>query len=70
MASYCCGSMRDQAELRCATHDDLATCPHSLIVVWPDGTYALRIHDGGGSAISIAFCPWCGSAPPSSQGPA
>jgi hypothetical protein len=60
--------MRHHAELRCATHDDLATCPDSLIVVRPDGTYGLRIHDGGSSAISIAFCPWCGSALPSSEG--
>ncbi|WP_443024360.1 DUF6980 family protein [Sphingomonas sp. Leaf30] len=24
----------------------------------------LRLHDGGSSAIEIAFCPWCGARLP------
>ncbi|WP_404969276.1 hypothetical protein [Sphingomonas sp. PP-F2F-G114-C0414] len=24
----------------------------------------MLVHDGGGSAIEIAFCRWCGASPP------
>ncbi|HZY17518.1 MAG TPA: hypothetical protein VFE82_03505 [Ramlibacter sp.] len=28
--------------------------------------YGLIVHDGGSSAIAIAFCPWCGTKLPAS----
>ncbi|WP_216858519.1 DUF6980 family protein [Actinomadura verrucosospora] len=43
-------------------------CPDALV------SYSARfdecgliVHDGGGSVISIAFCPWCGTRLPPSQ---
>jgi hypothetical protein len=57
----CCDKMRAQLDLVCPDHADLANCPDSLIVRASWG-YGLRVHDGGGSAIQIGFCPWCGAS--------
>ena len=32
-----------------------------------DFMYGLIIHDGGTSAVTIQFCPWCGSKLPASK---
>lgn len=43
----------------CTMHVDRTDCPDAFITEM-NGGYGLMIHDGGSSAIEIAFCPWCG----------
>lgn len=57
----CCEKMQSQLDLECETHADLSDCPDSVISVpFGDGSFGIRIHDGGSSSIEIKFCPWCG----------
>ncbi|MFI7043936.1 DUF6980 family protein [Streptosporangium sandarakinum] len=68
MGEHCCESMIRQVTWHCDDHEDPFDCPDAL--VWFGSTfqeYGLIIHDGGTSAIGIAFCPWCGSRLPESQ---
>lgn len=59
--TYCCEQMRRQLEFTCDAHPDLTDCPDSLIVHQRDsGEFAVRIHDGGSSSVTIRHCPWCG----------
>jgi hypothetical protein len=44
----------------CEQHADRADCPDALIDR-VQGKYGIIVHDGGGSVIEIAFCPWCGA---------
>jgi hypothetical protein len=54
--------MRSNVEKTCDQHENREDCPDCLIAYWPSSkTYGIMIHDGGSSAIEIAYCPWCGS---------
>jgi hypothetical protein len=44
----------------CDLHSSRWDCPDALITE-SDGVYGLIVHDGGSSAVRIAFCPWCGT---------
>jgi hypothetical protein len=59
--------MRYHAEYVCPDVDsihggDPFACPDRLVERRSDGSYVLLIHDGTGSGITIAFCPWCSTA--------
>jgi hypothetical protein len=55
--------MAAQVLYACEAHTDQADCPDCLISFRPVfNEYGLFIHDGGSSAVSISFCPWCGTA--------
>lgn len=58
----CCSDMAAQTAWRCEDHDDPWECPDALIVTFSDGRRGLPVRDGGSSAITIAFCPWCGTS--------
>ncbi|QGZ96107.1 hypothetical protein DSM104635_02964 [Terricaulis silvestris] len=60
--NHCCDSMeRDLAQV-CGQHADRFDCPDALITFNSETKrYGLIIHDGGSSAMTIAFCPWCGA---------
>jgi hypothetical protein len=54
--------MRYWAGYRCEEHSDPAACPDNIIFFSKtDGSYGIRIHDGGSSCIEINHCPWCGA---------
>ena len=58
----CCEGMRAQLEKRCPRHDDPYRCPDRLVVHSAEfGVWGLIVHDGGRTAVPIAFCPWCGA---------
>ncbi len=59
----CCDRMFEDLSHTCAIHADRADCPDAFITEM-NGGYGLMVHDGGSSAIEIAFCPWCGSKLP------
>ena len=67
MNQHCCETMREQIEI--ARKEHASRRPYSdavvgyLVVL---NEYGLIIHDGGTSAIDIAFCPWCGTKLPES----
>lgn len=68
MSEHCCELMTSQVMWHCDDHEDPFECPDALVgfdVRFQE--YGLIIHDGGGSAALIAFCPWCGSRLPTSQ---
>jgi hypothetical protein len=44
-------------------HADRTDCPDAFVTEM-NGGYGLMVHDGGSSAIEIAFCPWCGARLP------
>ena len=50
----------------CDLHPDRFCCPDALVAE-VNGGYGLIIHDGGQSAILIAYCPWCGVPLPSAR---
>jgi hypothetical protein len=59
--------MAAQAEHRCDRHEDVLTCPDALVLFTARfREYGLIVHDGGGSSVGIAFCPWCGRRLPES----
>lgn len=64
MSEHCCDRMDADLAHRCEVHQDRADCPDALIAKMRNG-YGLIVHDGGGSVIEIAFCPWCGTKLPS-----
>lgn len=47
---HCCPTMETHV-----LSDEVAVTCHSA-----DGTYGVRIIDGGSAMIKISFCPWCG----------
>lgn len=53
--------MGDDLNRVCLVHSNREDCPDSFIAEM-NGGYGLMIHDGGSSAVEIAFCPWCGAA--------
>jgi hypothetical protein len=66
--NWCCEQMREQVELVCEKHSGADQCPDKLVAFWPQfQEYGLLIHDGGSSAVTILFCPWCGTRLPESQ---
>ena len=60
----CCDRMEFDLAQACDQHPDRFDCPDALIVRKPDGACGLIVHDGGGSFIQIAYCPWCGAELP------
>ncbi|GHC61386.1 DUF6980 family protein [Neogemmobacter tilapiae] len=61
--SHCCEMLRSNVEAACAQHPERWDCPDALVEYDPvTDSYGLMIHDGGRSAITIRFCPWCGKA--------
>ena len=59
---HCCESMRYWADYRCEQHPDPAVCPKNMVFYSAaEGTYGIRIHDGGSSYTEIKHCPWCGA---------
>jgi hypothetical protein len=65
MANHCCEMMRSNVENTCDQHTDRFDCPDCLINYGERrNSYGLIIHDGGGSVISISYCPWCGTKLP------
>ncbi|MGW4303781.1 DUF6980 family protein [Streptomyces sp. NPDC004646] len=68
MTDHCCESMTAQVNTRCPHHANPFTCPDALIDFTPRfQEYALIIHDGGTSSLTIDYCPWCGHRLPESQ---
>jgi hypothetical protein len=60
--------MTAQISYRCAQHVEPFVCPDVLITYEQRfDEYGIIIHDGGSSAIMIAYCPWCGTALPDSK---
>jgi len=63
MADQCCEMMQSNVENTCEQHPDRFECPDCLVNYSERGnSYGLIIHDGAGSVISIAYCPWCGAS--------
>ncbi|MEV4075960.1 DUF6980 family protein [Nonomuraea fuscirosea] len=68
MAEHCCESMARQVTWTCDQHRNSSDCPDKLVGFDERFVeYGLLIHDGGGSAVIILFCPWCGTRLPDSQ---
>ena len=59
--------MRYDLQQVCDVHRDRFDCPDALVAVEKNGTYALIVHDGGRSTITIAYCPWCGTKLPTAE---
>jgi hypothetical protein len=68
--NWCCEMMRVQATSECDMHDRFE-CPDAVLTrfVNSDGAvwFGIPVHDGGGSAVSISCCPWCGTRLTSSK---
>ncbi len=62
VADHCCEQMAVEATRTCPTHGNRSDCPDCLIRTGDTGDeFGIYVHDGGGSWIAIAFCPWCGT---------
>ena len=59
----CCDRMAHDLTQMCDQHTKRADCPDAMIDEVRGG-FGLIVHDGGGSVIEIAFCPWCGASLP------
>ncbi|MCJ7548547.1 MAG: hypothetical protein MUQ30_02570 [Anaerolineae bacterium] len=60
--------MTRHVQFACPDHEDPADCPDALVGYVPKfDEYGIRVHDGGSSAITIEFRPWCGSRLPRSR---
>ena len=60
--------MTEELTRECDRHPDPFDCPDRLIVyVARFDEYGIIVHDGGGSHIAIAFCPFCGAKLPESK---
>jgi hypothetical protein len=65
MTKHCCEMMQGNVENECDMHPDRGDCPDCLVDYWEkSNSYVLMIHDGGGSGITISYCPWCGAKLP------
>jgi hypothetical protein len=52
----------------CRDHEDTFDCPDCLVNYSSKfDEYGFIIHDGSRSTVIIQFCPWCGTALPSSK---
>ena len=69
MSVHCCSMMHAQlTSTQCATHSNRYDCPDVLIDYLPQfDEYAIIVHDGGPSVVTIQFCPWCGTRLPPSR---
>ncbi|MFJ9567809.1 DUF6980 family protein [Streptomyces fuscichromogenes] len=68
MTTHCCEAMNSRVDVPCDRHDDPFACPDTLVAFSAAfQEYALIIHDGGTSSLTIGFCPWCGRRLPESQ---
>jgi hypothetical protein len=68
MKKHCCEKMSLEASRTCKDHEDPFTCPDCIIFYSSKfDEYGIIIHDGGMASFSIQFCPWCGTALPSSK---
>jgi hypothetical protein len=68
MTQHCCERLRDVVSQTCDAHADPNDCPDALVRYSPQyDEYGLLLHDGGTSAVQIAFCPWCGARLPESK---
>jgi hypothetical protein len=57
--------MERQLNHQCSVHSNPFECPDVLIHYFAKfDEYGLIIHDGGGTSITISFCPWCGTKLP------
>jgi hypothetical protein len=63
MSNHCCDRMDFDLAQACDLHPDPSDCPDALVALVRGG-YGLWVHDGGGSFIEIAHCPWCGAKLP------
>ena len=64
----CCDRMKEELERTCAHGHAPSECPDVLIAyVAKFDEFGIRVHDGGSSIVSIAFCPWCGTRLPESK---
>ena len=64
----CCETMESQLTLTCEHHPEPFDCPDVVVVYDPIfDEYTMPIRDGGPSGLSMSFCPWCGTAMPTSQ---
>ena len=65
---HCCAKMTRHVEIACEQHADSAARPDALVgysSTYDD--YGIRVHDGSGSVVLIAFCPWCGEQLPNDR---
>lgn len=61
MIDFCYDNMEHFATYQCEQHEDRFQCPDCLIHYFEEhDRFAIIIHDGGGSFMTINFCPWCG----------
>ena len=60
MTDHCCSRMAADLNQTCEQHAHRSACPDALFAQ-ARGGYGIIVHDGGGSVIEIAFCPWCGT---------
>ena len=68
MEQFCCKMMEHQLSQKCDLHANPFECPDVLIHYSPQfDEFGLIVHDGGGSSITISFCPWCGRKLPESK---
>jgi len=63
MAEICCERMDYDLQHKCPDHANRFDCPDAL-VTRTRGGLGIIVHDGGSSAIEIAYCPWCGKKLP------
>jgi hypothetical protein len=67
-SAHCCADMTAAVVYVCDQHDDPAACPDHLIAYNKiTDEYALSIHDGSGSVLTIKHCPFCGMKLPDSR---
>ena len=62
-APRCCARMAYDLDQSCEVHPEREECPDALIA-FVRGGFGLYVHDGSGTVIEIAHCPWCGTALP------
>ena len=59
--------MRRQLDFSCELHASPFDCPDALVAYSETfNEYGVIVHDGGGSYVTIGFCPWCGTKLPES----
>jgi hypothetical protein len=67
VVTHCCEMMTTTVNGTCGEHSEPWECPDWLVVYVPEfREYGLVVHDGGGSYVSIGYCPWCGAELPAS----
>ncbi|MCC5822305.1 MAG: hypothetical protein LAT64_09135 [Phycisphaerales bacterium] len=62
MTQHCCESIAYHINYRCPLHPDPYDCADNILIYRPQfDEYGIIIHDGGASAITIRYCPFCGA---------